>query len=99
MNEAMSCSRPAVVSDAVGCAPDLISEGRTGAVFPTGDVEALSRIMVALAREPSRVRTMGECARTHLAGYSLEAAVQGVVDAVRAVTAENFGGSFHANFG
>jgi len=85
VNEAMSCSRPAVVSDAVGCGPDLVRDGRTGAVFPLGDVEALSKILITLAREPVRVRTMGECARRGLEPYSLGAAVQGVVDAVAAV--------------
>ena len=36
VNEAMACGLPAVVSDAVGCGPDLIEEGQTGAVFPLG---------------------------------------------------------------
>jgi len=86
VNEAMSCSRPAVVSDAVGCAPDLVQDGRTGGVFPLGDVGALSRILIALARDPARVQAMGECARAGLQPYSLDAAVQGVLDAVEAVT-------------
>jgi len=88
VNEAMSCSRPAVVSDAVGCAPDLIHEGRTGAVFPMGDVEALAKILVCFAKNPKRQRTMGECALAALSPYSLEAAVQGVINAVTAVTLE-----------
>ena len=85
-NEAMSCSRPAIVSDAVGCAPDLVCDGRTGAVFPLGDVAEMSRILIAFARDPARVRAMGERARAGLRSYSLEAAVQGMVDAVEAVT-------------
>lgn len=86
VNEAMSCSRPAVVSDAVGCGPDLVREGRTGTVFPLGDVEALFNILVAFARDPVRLRSLGECARAGLRACSLDAAVQGVVDAVAAVT-------------
>lgn len=86
VNEAMSCSRPAVVSDAVGCAPDLVCDGLNGAVFPRGDVEALSRILVTLARDPARVRAMGERARAGLQPYSLDAAVRGVLTAVEAVT-------------
>ena len=42
VNEAMACGLPAVVSDAVGCAPDLIDAGETGEVFPMGDIEALA---------------------------------------------------------
>ena len=86
VNEAMSCARPAVVSDAVGSGPDLVADSRTGVVFPLGNVEALSKILVALARDPARLRAMGERTRTALAPYSLEAALQGVVDAVAAVT-------------
>jgi glycosyltransferase involved in cell wall biosynthesis len=88
VNEAMVCSRPAVVSDAVGCAPDLVRPGRSGEVFPLGDIQALSHILVALTRDPARVRVLGEGARAGLRSYSLEAAVQGVVDAVAAATVE-----------
>lgn len=37
VNEAMQCGLPAVVSDSVGCGPDLIKEN-TGRIFRTGDV-------------------------------------------------------------
>jgi glycosyltransferase involved in cell wall biosynthesis len=42
VNEAFACGLPAVVSDAVGCGPDLVEEGLTGAVFPLDDVEELA---------------------------------------------------------
>lgn len=89
VNEAMSCARPAVVSDAVGCGPDLVRHGHTGAVFPLGNVEALSRILVAFAGNPAQLRAMGEGARAGLRSYSVDAAVRGVVDAVAAVTARS----------
>src|SRR5206468_2285855 len=34
VNEAMSCGRPCIVSDCVGCGPDLVAPGTTGFVFP-----------------------------------------------------------------
>jgi len=86
VNEAMSCGRPAVVSDAVGCAPDLVHDGVSGAIFPLGNVEDLSRILLAFARNPERLHRMGERARAGLQAFSDDAAVQGVVDAVEAVT-------------
>jgi len=86
VNEAMSCARPAIVSDAVGCAPDLIRDGLTGAISRLGDVEGLSRILLAFARSPERLHLMGERARAGLQAFSDAAAVQGVVDAVEAVT-------------
>ena len=42
VNEAMACGTPAIVSDAVGCAPDLIEDGKTGFSYACGDVAALA---------------------------------------------------------
>lgn len=45
VNEAMACGIPAIVSEACGCAPDLIEEGITGFRFPCGDLEGLARAL------------------------------------------------------
>ncbi len=37
VNEAMACGRPALVSDRVGCHPDVIRPGLNGDVFAVGD--------------------------------------------------------------
>src|SRR2546421_820698 len=42
VNEATACGVPSIVSHAVGCAPDLIEEGRTGYIYPFGDIDARS---------------------------------------------------------
>ncbi len=42
VNESLACGTPAIVSDHVGCGPDLIEVGVTGAVFPVADIDALS---------------------------------------------------------
>lgn len=42
VNEAFACRLPAIVSDRVGCAPDMITERLTGTVVPVGDVERLA---------------------------------------------------------
>jgi glycosyltransferase involved in cell wall biosynthesis len=36
VNEALAIGLPCVVSDAVGCAPDLIQDGETGYLYPLG---------------------------------------------------------------
>lgn len=85
VNEAMACGRPAIVSDRVGCAADLVTDGVTGAVFPFGDVGALAERLVALA-DPARLQAMGEQARLRVRrDYSIERAVAGTLDAVRHV--------------
>jgi glycosyltransferase involved in cell wall biosynthesis len=40
VNEVMNAGKAVVVSDQVGCAPDLILEGQNGCTFPVGDIKA-----------------------------------------------------------
>lgn len=42
VNEAFACGLPAIVSNRVGCAPDMIVGGLTGSVVPVGDVDRLA---------------------------------------------------------
>jgi glycosyltransferase involved in cell wall biosynthesis len=86
VNEAMATGLPAIVSDRVGCGPDLIIEGRTGNSFPFGDTEFLSRLFVYLARDRQTLLAMGRAAQCHVACYSVEAATEGTLQAVRYVT-------------
>jgi glycosyltransferase involved in cell wall biosynthesis len=82
VNEAMSCRRPTVVSDQVGCAPDLVLEGKTGFVFPAGDVEALASRIINCAAAPEQLAIMGVHAKAHMESYSIPAAVRGVTEAL-----------------
>jgi glycosyltransferase involved in cell wall biosynthesis len=82
VNEAMACGRPAVVSDRVGCGPDLITPERTGLIFPHGDVVALSSSIVNIARSPGQIAQMGHNAQTRLEHYSMQAAIAGVLQAL-----------------
>jgi glycosyltransferase involved in cell wall biosynthesis len=82
VNEAMACGRPAIVSDRVGCAPDLIINGETGYIFPFGDIHALSVLLVQLSSTGERLGTMGEKARQHIAHYSVEKATEGTLQAI-----------------
>lgn len=87
VNEAASCGIPAVVSDACGCAPDLVDEGLTGYTYPVGDVAALGRRMLEL-QNLSEKRPLA--VRQALAGkvdaYSMERATIGLESALAVVT-------------
>jgi len=84
VNEAMACARPCIVSDKVGCGPDLVIPGKTGVIFPLGDINALAISMVELAANPERLSSMGVEARTRLRNYSVGTAVDGVVQSLAA---------------
>jgi glycosyltransferase involved in cell wall biosynthesis len=86
VNEAMACGVPALVSDRVGCAEDLIRDGDAGGVFPFGNVEALADHIVSLTRDREALRHKGQVGQQRVVKhYSVEAAVEGTLAAVRQV--------------
>ena len=86
VNEAMVCGLPAIVSDRVGCGPDLVEEGVTGAIFRCGDVDALAARLIEFASDCDRVARMGARAKEHVKDYSVERAVEGTLQAIDFVT-------------
>ncbi len=83
VNEAFACGIPAVVSDAVGCAPDLIEEGRTGYTYPVGDVERLGCRMLDLKSLCERdFRTIRQALAGKVICYSMETATEGLEHAL-----------------
>ncbi|MGA7887697.1 MAG: glycosyltransferase family 4 protein [Acidobacteriaceae bacterium] len=60
VNEVMNAGRPVVVSDQVGCQPDLVHDGVNGYVYPAGDVETLSRCLRRLIDDPTVRASMGQ---------------------------------------
>lgn len=85
VNDAMVCGLPAIVSDRVGCQPDLVIPSVTGKVFPLGDVSALGELMAALAQDPHRLVSMGEAARDRVRSYNYDEVVRGTMAALSAV--------------
>lgn len=81
VNEAMTCGMPAIVSDAVGCSVDLIEEGRTGFVYPLGDInqlgEAMER-MIPNARNPAIITAL----KKKMDVYSFKTATKGIKKAL-----------------
>lgn len=84
VNEAMACGLPAIVSDRVGCAEDLVHEGSTGLVVPFRDVVALSGALARMAQDPAAAVTMGQAARERvMGGYGIAQARDGVRQGLR----------------
>lgn len=84
VNEAMACGRPCLLSDRVGCGPDLVIAHETGIIYPHGNVATLSSAMVDMAADPAQAAEMGHKAQSHLKKYSVQAAVEGVLHALQA---------------
>jgi glycosyltransferase involved in cell wall biosynthesis len=85
VNEAMACGLPCIVSDHVGCGPDMIVPNETGATFPLGDTGFLADLLISLGSRQSRLAEMGRLAGKKADAYSVKSAVGGVVKAVSEV--------------
>jgi glycosyltransferase involved in cell wall biosynthesis len=81
VNEALLHGVPVLVSDRVGCAPDLARDPMVGSVFPAGDAAALARTLgLALQGLPADAGRRVAC-RSAVAGYTLASAADGIVRA------------------
>ena len=80
VNEGMASGLVPVVSDVVGCGPDLVAG--IGEVFPVGDVGALADALRRVARDvPVRRARL----RDRMAGYTLAATAAGYEQAAVAL--------------
>lgn len=85
VNEVMNASRAIVLSDQVGCAPDLLRDGVNGFVFPAQNVEALTGVLRRFLDDPALARAMGAQAPEIIQDYSFERDIQGLRQALAAL--------------
>lgn len=60
VNEAMACGKAALVSDKVGCAPDLVKDDLNGAVFESGNKKDLADCLKKLIGSKRALEQMGK---------------------------------------
>jgi glycosyltransferase involved in cell wall biosynthesis len=93
VNEAFACGVPAVVSDRVGCGPDMIDDGTTGSVVPVGDVERLAEAIGYWTDAHSTERPDAAAIRLALgevtARYSPASSAAAFIAAAKAAAAAN----------
>lgn len=89
VNEAMACGLPAIVSEAVGCAPDMIDGAQTGFTFPVGDAEQLAGCLLRFAHMKGAGHDWEPALKKKTADYSARSAVEGTVMALKACSKKN----------
>lgn len=73
--EAMASGLP-VIATHVGGNAELVAHGHTGALVPSGDVQALTDAIVGLAEQPDKARGWGDAGRANVERrFSLDAMV------------------------
>jgi glycosyltransferase involved in cell wall biosynthesis len=82
VNEAMLCGCAVAASDHVGAARDLIVEGRTGFVYPCGDVDALARVLRQAMGDRAKLTEMQRTARARMETWSPRENIEATLEAV-----------------
>ena len=91
VNEALAAGLPAVVSDEVGSAPDLVKSGETGALFTRGNVEELRAALALIRQRTCEGHDWSPACRALAARHDFAAMTAGLVRACRSVIAHSPG--------
>jgi glycosyltransferase involved in cell wall biosynthesis len=86
VNEVMNAARAVIVSDDVGCQPDLVEDGVEGCVFPAGDVAALTDALRRVLATPETAVAMGQRGLAKVRAWDFEEDVRGLRQAIAEVT-------------
>lgn len=83
VNEAMNFGLPIIVTDRVGCATDLVLEGRNGFVVPYDDLDALAQAIARVVQDADLRRRLGAGSLEVIAEWTYDAGAAGIMEAVR----------------
>jgi glycosyltransferase involved in cell wall biosynthesis len=86
VNEVMNAGRAVIISDEVGCQPDLVEDGVEGCVFPAGDVATLTEALRRVLATPETAEAMGRRALAKIETWDFEEDVRGLRRAIAQVT-------------
>jgi glycosyltransferase involved in cell wall biosynthesis len=95
VNEVMCAGRAVIVSDMVGCAPDLVRPGENGAIFATDDLAGMAAAIRDVMGDRDRLAAMGRRSLEIVSAWSFAEDVAGL----RRALARLFPGRFDADGG
>lgn len=82
VNEAMLCGCSVIVSDCVGAGFDLVREGRTGFIYPCGNIDILTGILATALRDQTKLAELGRAAVLRMETWSPRENIDSLVMAV-----------------
>jgi glycosyltransferase involved in cell wall biosynthesis len=91
VNEVMCAGRAVIVSDMVGCAPDLVRPGENGAIFATDDIAAMAAAIRDVMGDAGRLAAMGRRSLEIVSGWSFAEDVAGLRGALARLFPDRFG--------
>jgi glycosyltransferase involved in cell wall biosynthesis len=85
INEVMNAGRAVVVSDRVGCGPDLVKSGENGYIFQAGNAADLGRALSNVLQDKESCRAMGRKSLELINGWNFETDLRGLKQALATV--------------
>ncbi len=93
--EAMSCGVPVIASH-VGGNPEIVKLGVSGFLYPSNDIDALTRILCDICNSQGDIWKLSKSARDHILNhYSLQSMVNNYEDVYKQLLTENKQTSFN----
>ena len=86
VNEFMNAAKPVILTDDIGCQPDLVRDGVEGLVYPVRDVAALTAALTRILTAPAEAAAMGARALARIDGWSFEQDILGLRAALAQLT-------------
>lgn len=83
VNEVMCAGMPVVVSDEVGCVPDLVKDGINGYHIKAGSVDSLTEALEKLLTDETLRKRMGTASLSIIRDWSYERCRQGITAAIK----------------
>ena len=83
INEVMNAAKPVIVSDHVGCAPDLVNHKENGYIFRAGDIDDLYRALRFVLDDKEQCRAMGQKSLEVINRWGFEEDITGLRKALK----------------
>lgn len=78
VNEAMNAECAIIASDHLGCAPDLVKQGKNGFVFPARDIKTLAHYLKILTEDRDLLEKMKSTSVDIISHWGLQESAQGL---------------------
>jgi glycosyltransferase involved in cell wall biosynthesis len=89
INEALCAAGPVIVSNHVGCAPDLVFPHKNGLIFEAGSVDSLAATLKEAISDRTRLKEWGKAGQEIVRNYDFAHATAGLERALESVLASN----------
>ena len=83
VNEAMCFGLPVIISDVVGCGPDLVEKEKNGLIIPLGNIHLLANAFSTLLADVKKREAFGIRSSEIIGNYSFANDVSGILNALK----------------